>query len=97
MDKEQVKAAIKAFRFKLIQKTKGTNDEFALKKLFNNFDKNKNEMIGAYELDLMLKALEAPVQPRLVNPILIQLDKNETGFIEYSELRKFLFFDPYPA
>ena len=92
-----MKAAVKAFRFKLIQKTKGTSDEFALKKLFTNFDKNKNEMIGAYELDLMLKAMEVPVQARLVNPILTQLDKNETGFIEYSELRKFLFFDPYPA
>lgn len=31
---EEVKAAIKALRFKLIQKSQGTKDEFLLRKLF---------------------------------------------------------------
>jgi hypothetical protein len=35
---EDLRATIKALRYKLIQKTKGTNDEFLLKKLFNEYD-----------------------------------------------------------
>lgn len=54
-------------------------------------------MLGAYELDLMLKKLEVPVQARLVGPLLKKLDKNETGFIEYEEFKRFIFFDPYPV
>ena len=54
-------------------------------------------MLGAYELDLMLKKLEVPVQARLVGPLLKKLDKNETGFIEYEEFKRFVFFDPYPV
>jgi Ca2+-binding EF-hand superfamily protein len=48
-------------RFKLIQKSKGTNDEFLLTKLFNEYDENKNGYISSFELDLMLKKLELPV------------------------------------
>ena len=57
MKEEEVKGAIKGFRYKLIQKSQGTSDEFMLRKIFNEFDKNKNSMLGAYELDLMLKKL----------------------------------------
>lgn len=68
-----------------------------LRKLFDSYDKNKNGLIGAYELDLMMKKLEMPVEARLVNPLLEKLDKNKTGFIEYDELKRFVFFDPYPV
>ena len=93
---EEVKSALKELRFKLIQKTQGTQDEYLLRKLFEEFDRNKNSSIGTYELDLMLKKVGVPVAPRFVEPMLVKLDKNCSGYIEYEEFKKFIFFDPYP-
>lgn len=45
----------------------------------------------------MMKKLEVPVAPRIVEPALQKLDKNQTGYIEYEEFKKFLFFDPWPV
>lgn len=94
---EDLKKIVKEFRFKLIQKTQGTNDEFMMRKLFQQFDQNQNQAIGAYELDLMLKKLEIPAPPHLVSPLLEIFDRNKTGMIEYAEFREFIFFDPYPV
>ena len=68
-----------------------------LRKIFEEFDRNKNYSIGTYELDLMMKKLEVPVAARFVEPILNKLDKNCSGYIEYEEFKKFLFFDPWPV
>ena len=51
---EEVKSAIKLIRFKLIQKTEGTHEEFILKQLFNEFDVNKNNFLCLDELQKML-------------------------------------------
>jgi len=90
-----VKEVVKALRFKLIQKSKGTNDEFLLTKLFNEFDENKNGYISSFELDLMLKRLELPVPAEIVEPLFKTLDKNQSGYIEYDEFKRFIFFDPF--
>ena len=47
-NEETMRFIIKSLRFKLIQKSKGTNDEFLMKKLFNQFDENKNGFISPY-------------------------------------------------
>ena len=39
---EEIKEAIKIIRFKLIQMTEGTHEEFLLKQVFDEFDANKN-------------------------------------------------------
>ena len=87
---------MKELRFKLIQRSQGTQDEYLLRKQFEEFDRNKNYSIGTYELDLMMKKIGVPVPPRLVEPMLVKLDKNCSGYIEYEEFKKFIFFDPYP-
>lgn len=86
---------VKALRFKLIQKSKGTNDEFLLRKLFSEYDENRNGYISSLELDLMLKKLELPVAEAIVEPLFRVLDKNHSGFIEYDEFKTFIFFDPF--
>lgn len=42
MKPEEIKEAIKIIRFKLIQMTEGTHEEFLLKQVFDEFDANKN-------------------------------------------------------
>ena len=68
-----------------------------MKKLFNDFDENRNGFISPFELDLMLKKLELPIKELAVEPLFRKLDKNNSGYIEYDEFKKFLFFDPYPV
>ena len=68
-----------------------------MRKLFEEFDRNKNYSIGTYELDLMMKKLEIQVAARIVEPVLERLDKNKSGYIEYEEFKQFLFFDPWPV
>lgn len=94
---EALREIIKALRFKLIQKSKGTKDEFLMKKLFDEYDENKNGFISPFQLDLMLKKLELPIKAEAVEPLFRKLDKNASGFIEYDEFKRFLFFDSFPA
>ena len=94
---EALREIIKALRFKLIQKSKGTNDEFLLTKLFNEYDENKSGFICPVELDCMLKKLELPVQEQYLQPLFARLDRNQSGRIEYDEFKRFVFFDPFPA
>lgn len=54
-----------------------------MRKLFDEFDENKNGYISAFELDLMLKKLELPIAPEWVEPLFRKLDKNDSGNIEY--------------
>lgn len=82
-------------RFKLIQMTGGTHEEYILKQLFSEFDTNKNGVLGEDELYTMLVKLEIPTEKRLVQPLLKKLDKNNSGVVEYDEFKNFLFFDPY--
>jgi Ca2+-binding EF-hand superfamily protein len=45
----------------------------------------------------MLKKLELPIREIAVEPLFRKLDKNSTGYIEYDEFKRFVFFDPYPV
>lgn len=52
---------VKTLRYKLIQSTSGTHEEFLLKKLFNEFDTNKSGYITIDELYAMTIKLEIPI------------------------------------
>lgn len=82
-------------RFKLIQMTGGTHEEYILKQVFNEFDVNKNGSLNEEELHTMLVKLEIPTEKRLLEPLLKKLDKSGNGVVEYDEFKNFLFFDPY--
>lgn len=57
---------------------------------------NGNSYLGGYDVDLMLKKLGVGVESRLVEPILARIDKNQSGYIEFDEFKKFLYHHPYP-
>jgi hypothetical protein len=52
-------------RSKLVQKSQGTKDDYLLRKLYEEFDRNQNYSLGAYELDLMLKQLGINAAPNI--------------------------------
>lgn len=76
---EEVKEAIKMIRFKLIQMTDGTHEEFLLKRVFDEFDLNKNGVLSEEELYAMLVKMEIPTQDRLIKPLIRKLDRNQNG------------------
>jgi len=54
-----------------------------LKKLFTEFDINKNGFLSTYEVDLLAKRLELPVKSKVVEPMMKILDKNQSGYVEF--------------
>ncbi|KAL4453685.1 hypothetical protein ABPG74_009581 [Tetrahymena malaccensis] len=94
--KEEVKGIVKTIRQKLIQKTKGANDEFLLRKLFKEFDISNSGFLTLDEMNAMLIKLEIPIQKRYLNAVFSQLDRNHSGVIEFEEFVYYIVNDPYP-
>ena len=93
--RETVKNIVKNFRFKLIQLSKGTQDEFLLRKMFKDFDVNKTGYITIDELNALLVRIEMPIHYTHLASIFSHIDKNKSGFIEFEEFVYFLINDPY--
>lgn len=54
---EEVKSALKNIRFKLLQRTNGTHEEFILRKIFNEFDVTRRGKLNEDDLSAMLVKL----------------------------------------
>jgi hypothetical protein len=46
MSEEEVKEALRIVRFKLIQMTGGTHEEYILKRVFDEFDVDRSETLN---------------------------------------------------
>jgi Ca2+-binding EF-hand superfamily protein len=92
---EEVKAALKTIRFKLLQKTSGTHEEFILRKVFNEFDSARRGLLGEEELSAMLTKLEIPTERRLLAPLIGKLSQRGDGCIDFADFEQFLFYDPF--
>jgi Ca2+-binding EF-hand superfamily protein len=57
---EEVKSALKNIRFKLLQRTNGTHEEFILRKIFSEFDVARRGKLNEDDLSAMLTKLEIP-------------------------------------
>ena len=91
-----IKAATKNLRLKLIEKSQGTKDELLIRKLFEQFDQSGNFYLSAYDLDYMMKKLGVVADGAVTEAIHQRIDKNNSGYIEFQEFKKFLYYDPYP-
>lgn len=96
ISKEEIKSIIKTLRFKLIQLSKGSQDEFLLRKLFKDFDLNKSGFLTLDELEAMLIRMETPVHEAHLSAVFNYIDKNKSGYIEFEEFVNFIVYDPFP-
>lgn len=76
--------------------TQGISDEFLLKKIFIEFDSNKNGYLSLEELYAMTIKLEVPIHKKYLSALFKKFDRNDSGFIEFDEFLYFLTYDPYP-
>lgn len=87
---------MKNLRYKLIEKSQGTKDELLVRKLFNDYDKNNNFYLTPNDTNLMVKGFNIQADPATIEAIHERIDKNNSGYIELQEFKKFLYYDPYP-
>jgi Ca2+-binding EF-hand superfamily protein len=92
---EEVKSALKTIRFKLLQRTNGTHEEFILRKIFNEFDLARRGKLNEDDLSAMLVKLEIPTERRLIAPIIGKLSHQHDGLIDFNDFEQFLFYDPF--
>jgi len=58
---EEIKEILRQIRYKLIQKTKGIQDEILLRKLFVEYDTSKSGYLTLDELQAMMIKLDIPI------------------------------------
>lgn len=74
---------MKTIRFKLLQRTNSTHEEFVLRKIFNEFDFAKRGKLNDDDLIAMLVKLEIPTEKRLIAPIINKLSHARDGFVDF--------------
>lgn len=92
----EIKDIIKTLRYKLIQRSNSSQDEFLLRKLFKEFDLNNSGYLTLDELQAMMIRLETPVNLNYLSAVFAYIDKNKSGHIEFDEFANFLVNDPFP-
>ena len=83
VSEDAIRNAVKKLRFKLIEKTQGSKDEFVIRKLFDEYDCNKNFYLSPYDLSQMLIRQGINLEAHLVEKVHERLDKNSSGYIEF--------------
>ena len=93
---DDLKRAVINLRYCLIERSQATKDDLLIRKLFEEFDENRNYNYGPYDVDKMMRKLRLKVDPILTEAIHKKMDKNQSGFVELSDFKEFLLTDPYP-
>ena len=92
----EIKDIIRTLRYKLIQRSNNSQDEFLLRKLFRDFDLNKSGYLTLDELQAMMIRLETPVNINYLAAVFAYLDQNKSGYIEFDEFANLIVNDPFP-
>jgi Ca2+-binding protein (EF-Hand superfamily) len=93
---EEIKDIIKTLRYKLIQLSKGSQDEFLLRKLFKEFDISNSGYLTLDDLSAMMVRLEAPLNPNYLAAVFSYIDKNKSGYVEFEEFVNLVVNNPFP-
>ena len=93
---EDIIRASRTLRNRLLEKSRGTTDDVQIRKLFQEYDENRNWSFGVYDLDRMIDKLNLRVEPPVVEAIHQRMDQNHSGFVEVEDFKHFLINDPYP-
>ena len=73
----------------------GSQDEFVLRKLFSDFDSDRNGTISEVELSALLAKLGVCDDNKYLCALMKKIDCNNDGRIEFSEFVYFVINDTY--
>lgn len=88
--KNQLTDLIQALRHKLLDFSKGQQDEYVLRAMFKEFDVNGNGTLSVDELGAMMIRLQISVERKFLQALLNKFDRNGNGVIEFEEFSEFL-------
>ncbi len=93
--KERMDHLVNTVRHKLQNMCKGSNDEFVLRKIFKDFDLNKNGVLTVDELNAMMARLGISVERKYLTALFKKFDLNKSGFIEFEEFCAYVVHNTY--
>lgn len=82
-------------RQRLITISNGHQEEYKLKQMFDEFDSNGNGVLTLDEVAALMAKLQICCERKYLMALLVALDKNESGALEYDEFSSFVIYDPY--
>lgn len=82
-------------RQKLLLLSNNSEEEFVLRKMFNDFDLNGNGTLSIDELGAMLAKLSLSVERKYIMAMLNMIDTNGSGAIEFEEFVNMILYNPY--
>lgn len=86
---------VKIIRQRLLSKSNKQSDEYVLRTIFNEFDKNKDGTIGPEELQQLLVKMQIRCELGDLKDLMLRFDRNKNGVIEFEEFVHFLIHNPY--
>ena len=70
-------------------------EEFVLRELFRTYDRNSNGVLTLDELRGMLNRLNLGASDDLLQALMLKMDVNNNGQIEFEEFQRFIVLDRY--
>ena len=75
--------------------TERHTEEFVLREIFRQFDRDNNGVLSKVELDALLKKINLNVDEKYLEALIKKLDINDNGVIEFEELVSFVIQERY--
>lgn len=92
---DQIRHLTSMMRQRLITLSNSSQEEYMLRKIFQQFDLNQSGSITNDELAGLLAKLGISVERKYLVAMIEVLDSNKSGAIEFEEFANFLINDPY--
>ena len=94
--KEQVEALVATIRGSLLKAgTENHTEEFILRELFREHDRNSNGTLSKVEISAMLGKLNINAGEKYLDALVSRMDSNNNGVIEFEEFLTFLVHSRY--
>lgn len=89
--KHQVESLVSAIRTNLLKTgTERHTEEFVLRELFREHDRNADGTLSKVELRAMLEKLDINASDKYLDAMISKMDSNKNGVIEFEEFLSFL-------
>ena len=96
ISQKEVEALVAAIRLNLMKYGSKTHtEEYVIRELFRQFDRDNNGTLTIVELKGMLGMINISVADPYLEAVIKQLDKNGNGGVEFEEFVTFMVADRY--
>lgn len=86
---------LKLFRQRLLVISNGTQEEYKLQQIFDEFDVDQNGILTLNEMGALLAKLGISVERKYLSAIIRAMDTNKSGSVEFEEFKTYVIYDPY--